>query len=37
MFRGEHCFDLVKGQRVVIITRKGALGWEWIEDFAVRP
>jgi hypothetical protein len=36
MLRGDHCFTMPKGQRVVVISGRGALGWEWIDDFATR-
>jgi hypothetical protein len=36
MLRMEHCFDMARGQPVTVITHRGALGWEWIDDFAVR-
>jgi hypothetical protein len=35
-FRSDLCFVMARGQRVTVITHRGALGWEWIADLAVR-
>jgi hypothetical protein len=34
-FAHSYCLKSVPGQVAIITTRSGALGWEWIEDFAV--
>ncbi len=34
--RSDLCFDMARGQRVSIVTHRGALGWEWIADLGVR-
>ena len=34
MFRGQHCAGLEREREVVITTRRGALGWEWVETVA---